>query len=162
MSLRLQEECEALCTRIGIMVGGVIRCLGSAQRLRSQYGHGYQIEFGFVLPDADEIAGQAQAILQALGMQPEGDFNNALLRADLARAFTLLGVPQWDSRINAMGSGADLQAALDSLGSVAIKHFACEYYTITHTILQFKVCSVLLPSQRGGFSRRHSISSQLS
>jgi ATP-binding cassette subfamily A (ABC1) protein 1 len=42
------EECEALCTRIGIMVGGVLRCLGSAQRLRTRYGHGYQIEIGMV------------------------------------------------------------------------------------------------------------------
>lgn len=28
----LREECEALCTRIGIMVGGRLRCLGPAQR----------------------------------------------------------------------------------------------------------------------------------
>ena len=28
---------------IGIMVGGVLRCLGSTQRLRTRYGHGYQV-----------------------------------------------------------------------------------------------------------------------
>ena len=50
------EECEALCTRIGIMVGGVLRCLGSSQRLRTKYGHGYQIEIGMVIPLADAIA----------------------------------------------------------------------------------------------------------
>ena len=38
------EECEALCTRIGIMVGGKLRCLGPSQRLRSLYGHGFQLE----------------------------------------------------------------------------------------------------------------------
>ena len=50
------EECEALCTRIGIMVGGVLRCLGSSQRLRTKYGHGFQIEIGMVIPSADVIA----------------------------------------------------------------------------------------------------------
>ena len=27
----LQEECEALCPRIGIMAGGKLKCIGSAQ-----------------------------------------------------------------------------------------------------------------------------------
>ena len=39
-----QEEAEALCQRIAIMVGGSLRCLGSAQRLKSLYGSGYQLE----------------------------------------------------------------------------------------------------------------------
>jgi len=38
------EEAEALCHRIGIMVSGRLKCLGSAQHLRSRYGQGYQIE----------------------------------------------------------------------------------------------------------------------
>merc|ERR1711970_573538 len=32
------EECEALCPRIGIMANGRLRCLGSAQRLKSKFG----------------------------------------------------------------------------------------------------------------------------
>ena len=50
------EECEALCTRIGIMVGGVLRCLGSSQRLRSKYGHGFQFEIGMVIPSAELVS----------------------------------------------------------------------------------------------------------
>jgi ATP-binding cassette, subfamily A (ABC1), member 3 len=38
------EECEALCRRIGIMANGRLRCLGSAQHLKSKFGTGYQIE----------------------------------------------------------------------------------------------------------------------
>ncbi|CAM9991449.1 unnamed protein product, partial [Discosporangium mesarthrocarpum] len=38
------EECEALCQRIGIMVGGRIRCLGSSQHLKTRFGKGYQLE----------------------------------------------------------------------------------------------------------------------
>lgn len=38
------EECEALCTRVGIMVSGRLQCLGSSQHLKSKFGNGYQIE----------------------------------------------------------------------------------------------------------------------
>ena len=38
------EECEALCGRIAIMAGGKIRCLGSAQHLKSRFGKGWQVE----------------------------------------------------------------------------------------------------------------------
>jgi len=38
------EECEALCPRIGIMAGGRLKCLGSAQHLKSRFGKGYQVE----------------------------------------------------------------------------------------------------------------------
>ena len=35
------SECEALCTRIGIMKEGRLRCIGSPQHLKSKYGQGY-------------------------------------------------------------------------------------------------------------------------
>ena len=38
------EECEALCPRIGIMANGRLRCLGSAQHLKNKFGRGYQVE----------------------------------------------------------------------------------------------------------------------
>eukprot|EP00468_Gymnochlora_sp_CCMP2014_P005803 CAMPEP_0167753008 /NCGR_PEP_ID=MMETSP0110_2-20121227/7466_1 /TAXON_ID=629695 /ORGANISM="Gymnochlora sp., Strain CCMP2014" /LENGTH=1725 /DNA_ID=CAMNT_0007638709 /DNA_START=398 /DNA_END=5575 /DNA_ORIENTATION=- len=38
------EECVALCQRIGIMVGGRFRCLGTEQHLRSRFGNAYQID----------------------------------------------------------------------------------------------------------------------
>jgi ABC-type multidrug transport system ATPase subunit len=38
------EECEALCTRVGIMVSGQFHCLGSIQHLKSKFGKGYLME----------------------------------------------------------------------------------------------------------------------
>lgn len=38
------EEAEALCSRIGIMVGGRLRCIGSNQHLKARFGSGYQLE----------------------------------------------------------------------------------------------------------------------
>jgi ATP-binding cassette subfamily A (ABC1) protein 3 len=34
------EECEALCTRLAIMVNGKFKCLGSIQHLKSKFGAG--------------------------------------------------------------------------------------------------------------------------
>jgi ATP-binding cassette subfamily A (ABC1) protein 1 len=64
------EEAEALCHRIGIMVSGRLRCLGSAQHLRSRYGQGYQIE----LKTEDK-----EACVSALRKWMEGTFEGAQL-----------------------------------------------------------------------------------
>lgn len=37
-------ECEALCSRVGIMVNGSFCCLGSIQQLKSAYGQGYRLK----------------------------------------------------------------------------------------------------------------------
>ena len=37
------EECEALCTRLAVMVNGQFKCLGSPQHLKSRFGEGYTL-----------------------------------------------------------------------------------------------------------------------
>lgn len=37
------EECEALCTRLAIMVNGNFKCLGSTQHLKSKFSEGYTL-----------------------------------------------------------------------------------------------------------------------
>eukprot|EP00054_Salpingoeca_dolichothecata_P030926 m.256674 g.256674 ORF g.256674 m.256674 type:complete len:1715 (+) comp26744_c0_seq8:78-5222(+) len=38
------EECEALCTRLAIMVNGQFQCLGSPQHLKTRFGDGFGIQ----------------------------------------------------------------------------------------------------------------------
>lgn len=38
------DEAQALCTRIGIMVGGRLRCIGSPQHLKTRYGNHLELE----------------------------------------------------------------------------------------------------------------------
>ena len=40
-------ECEALCSRIGIMVAGKFRCEGQIQEIKNNFGGGYHVEFRF-------------------------------------------------------------------------------------------------------------------
>ena len=37
------DETEALCSKIGIMVNGELKCLGNLQHLKSRYGDGYTL-----------------------------------------------------------------------------------------------------------------------
>ena len=39
------EEADHLCTRIGIMNFGCLRCLGSQNQLKSKFSTGYQLAF---------------------------------------------------------------------------------------------------------------------
>uniref|UniRef100_A0A1B6M106 ABCA1-4-like C-terminal R2 regulatory domain-containing protein n=1 Tax=Graphocephala atropunctata TaxID=36148 RepID=A0A1B6M106_9HEMI len=38
------EECEALCSRLTIMVAGQMKCIGSAPFLKQQFGQGYTVK----------------------------------------------------------------------------------------------------------------------
>ncbi|XP_062389786.1 uncharacterized protein abca12 isoform X5 [Sardina pilchardus] len=38
------EECEALCTRLAIMVEGQFRCLGSLQHIKNRFGSGFTVK----------------------------------------------------------------------------------------------------------------------
>ena len=119
------EECEALCTRIGIMVGGVMRCLGSAQKLRSRYGHGYQIEIGMIIPDAASLAERVTMMLQMLNMTPMLDGSENMLARDLiSQAFKAGGKGAWETRIDPSCTCAELHQALSATGFVGIKHLA--------------------------------------
>merc|ERR1711968_187106 len=44
LTTHLMEEADALCSRIGIMVGGKMACLGTPQHLKSRYSTGYELE----------------------------------------------------------------------------------------------------------------------
>ncbi len=62
LTTHLMEECEALSNRIGIMVGGRLRCLGSAQHLKEKFGMGFQLEMTLIHQSSDRELEKASAI----------------------------------------------------------------------------------------------------
>lgn len=38
------DECEALCSRLAIMVAGKFRCLGEITTLKNKFGQGYTVQ----------------------------------------------------------------------------------------------------------------------
>lgn len=62
------EECEALCPRIAIMANGRLRCLGSAQHLKTKFGQGFQVELKVALvnPIDDDYVANAAALARIM------------------------------------------------------------------------------------------------
>eukprot|EP01041_Mallomonas_annulata_P008266 gene8266-17008_t len=116
------EECEALCTRISIMVGGVLRCLGSGQRLRSLYGLGFQVEVGLKLPTSDEI----ESKLNTMNRLNKDNTTNAQRYnlIEVCLLFTNMSRNHWRERVSMDGTGAELMAAINTSGFVTGKHLA--------------------------------------
>ncbi len=55
------EEADHLCTRIGIMNFGKLRCLGTQNHLKTRFGTGYQLTFNCA-------PGQAMAVQDYLAI----------------------------------------------------------------------------------------------
>lgn len=89
------EEAEALCGRIGIMVGGRLRALGSAAQLRERFGGGYSLEARAPPPPrgaVDALAARAAEWARARG---GGGGSGALrvARRELEPLCAALGAP---------------------------------------------------------------------
>ena len=48
------EECEALCTRMAVMVNGRFQCLGGTQHLKAKFGEGYSLIIKLLVRSEDE------------------------------------------------------------------------------------------------------------
>lgn len=69
------EECEALCPVIGIMAGGKMKCIGSAQHLKTRFGKGYQVEVKVDEPteEDDDLKAVVGALLAIVPRAPTAD-----------------------------------------------------------------------------------------
>ena len=110
------EECEALCSRIGIMVGGRFRCLGSAQRLKNKFGLGYQLEMLVKLPDAAEVEAAAALMESTV----DASFVDSTSIASALAAVEQGGLM---AQISSSGSGSKIYQTLQS-GEVPIRDVA--------------------------------------
>ncbi|XP_022180938.1 ATP-binding cassette sub-family A member 5-like isoform X1 [Myzus persicae] len=77
------EEADALCSRVGIMVNGQLRCLGSTQYLKNLYGAGYTLEIK-LKPHGDMDDVKSFVITSFPNAIPEEEFADRLV----------FGVPQ--------------------------------------------------------------------
>merc|ERR1712159_243684 len=76
------EECEALCNRITVMVGGRLRCHGTAQHLKSKYGRGFMVDVKMLAPTAEEIADTIRR--SNLAQLDSDEVNASILQASCA------------------------------------------------------------------------------
>jgi ATP-binding cassette, subfamily A (ABC1), member 3 len=76
------EEAEALSTKMGIMVrGGIFRCYGSSQHIKSKFGTGYEIEIKIKKPAFAQLMEYAEKLGFLEGAEDRVNLEEALLRA---------------------------------------------------------------------------------
>jgi len=57
------EEAEALSTKMGIMVrGGIFKCFGSSQHIKSKFGTGFELDVKIKKPTFDELKQYSEKI----------------------------------------------------------------------------------------------------
>ncbi|XP_055596271.1 phospholipid-transporting ATPase ABCA3-like [Uranotaenia lowii] len=66
------EECEALCTRIAIMVNGEFKCLGSAQHLKNKFTEGYFLTVKLSKCDKPTTDDRTNLVMNFIETQLEG------------------------------------------------------------------------------------------
>ena len=81
------EECEALCSRLGIMVNGKFKCLGSIQHLKNRYGSGYSLTLRCQEGRTDTVAEKVAEMLPLATLQEE---HSSQLKYQLPTANTKL------------------------------------------------------------------------
>jgi ABC-type multidrug transport system ATPase subunit len=59
LTTHVMEECEALCGRVGIMVGGRLRCLGSPAHLKAVHGANFQLDLNVPVGEQQDIFQEA-------------------------------------------------------------------------------------------------------
>ena len=114
------EECEALCTRIGIMVDGRLKCLGPSSHLKDKFGDGYQIEVRFRSEDRYvECMQIMRGICEEIEIdERHGQFLRLKVPAlDLSFAFKALE----ESKISESGCIVDYTVSQNTLEQVFMK-----------------------------------------
>ncbi|KUF95975.1 ABC transporter A family member 1 [Phytophthora nicotianae] len=110
------EECEALCSTVGIMVGGRLRCLGSVQHLKSRFGDGLMIDVKLETPSTSELDSLVDRVF--------GLDNMHIIPADIEERCRDFGNADLATRITSdHPTGFNLAAAIESEGFVRAEAF---------------------------------------
>lgn len=89
------EEAEALCSKLAIMVkGGVFKCFGSAQHIKSKYGTGYLLDLKIRKPTHSELESIEMAFYSDSGFNTildlESAFKNDEISEELQKELALV------------------------------------------------------------------------
>ncbi|KAG7227448.1 hypothetical protein INR49_005262 [Caranx melampygus] len=118
----LMEECEALCSRLAIMVKGQFRCLGSLQHIKNRFGSGFTVKMYLA-----EASSDAEAITGFMQRR----FPSTYLK-DQHSTMVEYHVPV------APGGVADIFDQLESnKNALQIKHFSVSQTTLDEVFINF-------------------------
>jgi ABC-type multidrug transport system ATPase subunit len=108
------EEAEALCTKLGIMVNGELKCIGSIQHLKSKFGKGYELEIKFTANPSEQIA--------ALIAKLPSTTSHKLTFLQAKQVLQTLDASYLEQEINQGRSGSHLYFELQNYKTIAIEN----------------------------------------
>ncbi|XP_068429142.1 uncharacterized protein abca12 [Clinocottus analis] len=125
------EECEALCSRLAIMVKGQFRCLGSLQHIKNRFGSGFTVKMYLAEASCD-----AKAITDFMRER----FHSTYLKNQHS-AMVEYHVPI------APGGVADIFDQLESnKNALQIKHFSVSQTTLDEVFINFAMGNTTMES----------------
>ncbi|XP_031714357.1 ATP-binding cassette sub-family A member 12 [Anarrhichthys ocellatus] len=125
------EECEALCSRLAIMVKGQFRCLGSLQHIKNRFGSGFTVKMYLAEASCD-----AEAITGFM----RDRFHSTYLK-DQHSNMVEYHVPI------APGGVADIFDQLESnKNALQIKHFSVSQTTLDEVFINFAMGNIAMES----------------
>ncbi|XP_065093705.1 phospholipid-transporting ATPase ABCA3-like [Ochlerotatus camptorhynchus] len=92
------EECEALCTRLAIMVNGEFKCLGSTQHLKNKFSKGFLLTIKVKKTDDMQVQQQRVAGVKSFVI---GQFDGAVLKEEYQDSLSF-HVPKTDLKWSTM------------------------------------------------------------
>ncbi|XP_069122955.1 phospholipid-transporting ATPase ABCA1-like [Argopecten irradians] len=116
------EECDALCTRLAIMVNGEFRCLGSPQILKNKYGDGYTVTL---------FTNGLSTNTMALSAFTQSSFPGSIIR-DQHQGILQLDIPQ--SNLSVANILERLEAAKSTF---SITHYSVSQTTLDNVFMSF-------------------------
>lgn len=120
------EECEALATRVGIMVGGRLRCLGSIQHIKNTQAQGYQLRIKLGSATERAVEDVINAITDRVGGSSTAHSETRVAESNLENICQALGDPEMYAQINPNGTGWMIYASVSGSEdrSTSAKEFA--------------------------------------
>ena len=112
------EEAEALSDRMGIMVAGRFRCIGTAMHIKNKFGYGYELEIKVGIPPREEVVAEASKLKSIA--TPE----NYILENQFQAAMEILEARELLSQVSAHGFGSSIHYSLVQDKKVGVEQLA--------------------------------------
>uniref|UniRef100_A0ABM5EKU5 Glucosylceramide transporter ABCA12 n=1 Tax=Pogona vitticeps TaxID=103695 RepID=A0ABM5EKU5_9SAUR len=116
------EECEALCTRLAIMVNGRFHCMGSLQHIKSRFGKGFTVKM-HLNNDASSIEKLTQFL--------QSNFPNTHLKDHQ------LNMVEYHVPVSAGGVANIFQLLETNKATFKIRHFSVSQTTLEEVFINF-------------------------
>ena len=131
MTTHSMEEAETLCKRIGILVDGQFKCLGTKDEIKEQFGFGYEVNLQINTPDID--------YLYNLYKVNDEDKKKNINFNTLEEALILYGLEKYIKLINKSSFGKNIYEELENQRNISFSIIFLWVYYLENVLSMIKI-----------------------